>query len=237
MRNRPARRPIQSASLAGSADRPGRRQRFRRDLAIGVALQIVALTSGFGALPHAPFLTASIGVVAFPVPSLLMVAVKVPWSIALALGIPAQTWAWLRLVKWLESRRVSLSMAVFVVTWSMVSFTSLTSMLGTGDPARQSTCDDVYTALSDEAKRELVTAIRNEGGGMCGAMSTSEVVSCLLGRHTDEDNPRNRKQAAYTAGPPAACQVQIEAEDARTIRFSQPTDASGAIRSHSIRVD
>lgn len=103
--------------------------------------------------------------------------------------------------------------------------------------ARQSVCDAHLVMLAEEAAEELKTVMLPAHDGFCHEIEAEGVSRCLLRRHVDEDNPRNRNQAAYTVGPIDSCQVRIEADGPRAIRFSQIPAAGAPLRTLVVRVD
>lgn len=92
-------------------------------------------------------------------------------------------------------------------------------------------CDNIYVALNGTlaGESELPT----------GVHSAAQALALVLERHTDETNPRNRAQRAFTSAavtPAAACQVQLEAFRADGMRFSQFPRKDRPLRTFSIRL-
>ena len=103
--------------------------------------------------------------------------------------------------------------------------------------ARQSVCDARFVALKEETVDELKTTMLPARDGFCQEIEAEGVSRCLLRRHTAEDNPRNRNQAAYTVGPIDSCQVRIEADGPRAIRLSQIPAPGAPLRTFSVRLE
>ena len=109
---------------------------------------------------------------------------------------------------------------------------AIPQLLGAREKARIATCDNIFVALNSEVGCEGPVDIT--GGGLCGD-TADEVVSCILNNHTNEDNPRNRAQRAYTGDPdPAPCQVSIQAGGEDSILFSQVPKEGLPVRTFSI---
>ena len=100
---------------------------------------------------------------------------------------------------------------------------------------RGEVCDRLFTALMDETHAELGTALGSRTDGTCHEPEVGGSVRCLVSRHADEDNPRNRALGAYTTGPIHSCQVLVEPVGPRAIRFSQVREIGAATRTFSIR--
>jgi hypothetical protein len=103
--------------------------------------------------------------------------------------------------------------------------------------ARVAACDRLFVALRDEAAVELGTAVGRRTDGSCNEIDVDGVVRCLVRRHLDDDNPRNRNLRAYTTGPIESCQVRVEADGPGAIRFSQVVVVGAATRTFSVRVE
>ncbi|MFN7953390.1 MAG: hypothetical protein U0610_16820 [bacterium] len=103
--------------------------------------------------------------------------------------------------------------------------------------ARQSACDAHLVVLAEEVAEELKTVVLPARDGFCHEVEATGVIRCLLRRHVDEDNPRNRNQAAYTAGPIDSCQVRVEADGPRAIRLSQIPLPGAPMRTLVVRVE
>ncbi len=84
--------------------------------------------------------------------------------------------------------------------------------------------------------------MRGSVSNACGTEGTiGNFVECLLSHHTDEDNPRNRNQRAFTEAPitsAESCQVSLEAVGTNGIRFSQyVTPESTRSRTFSVTIN
>lgn len=98
-------------------------------------------------------------------------------------------------------------------------------------------CDVRLAELQDEARAALEAARRAVARDICKAIDAADVVRCLVRARAYVDNPRNRGQHMYTTGPIDSCQVRIEADGPRAIRFTQVRAPGSPLRTFSIRVD
>ncbi len=116
---------------------------------------------------------------------------------------------------------------------------AIPQLLGAREKARNATCDNLYVALNGEAANEL-DSVLNGGSTRCNSTGTSaEVVKCLLSHHVDEDNPRNRNQKAYVAGPGAgdSCQVSVSSLGQRGVLFEQVSSQGRSARTFHVMLD
>ena len=101
--------------------------------------------------------------------------------------------------------------------------------------AQRFACKNIFVALSNGFSRE--TPAPSEA--FYGGTAALEVVRLAVDKHQDEDNPRNRKQRAYTSAPitPAdAWQVRIEAAGVDRLLFAQYPAADEPLRTFSIAI-
>ncbi len=131
---------------------------------------------------------------------------------------------------------------VVIAIIGILSAIAIPQLLGARDKARTATCDDMFTALSGEVANELDFAIHGGSGG-CLVGSNAGVLACVLAKHSDEDNPRNRNQKAFTTAsnsntpPQDPCQVGLVAVSTNGIVFTQTPLVVGSFRTMRIRVD
>ncbi len=135
-----------------------------------------------------------------------------------------------------------IELLVVIAIIGILAAIAIPQLLGARDKARNSTCDDMFKALSGEVANELDGA-KNGGTGECQVSTNVGVLACVLGKHTDEDNPRNRNQRAYTtaadsnSAPADTCQVGLVTVSSNGIVFTQRPQQLSATRSFRVRID
>lgn len=129
---------------------------------------------------------------------------------------------------------------VVIAIIGILAAIAIPQLLGARDKARTATCDDTFKALSGEVANELDGALNSGPGGtqLCGTTSNAGVIACVLGLHSEERNPRNRNQLAYTINTtPTSCQVALAALSTNGVTFTQQPDKGGATRTFSIAIN
>ena len=125
---------------------------------------------------------------------------------------------------------------VVIAIIGILAAIAIPQLLGARDKARNATCDDTFKSLSGEVANELDGAL-NGGTGHCATTQNSGVIACVIFQHTDEDNPRNRNQQAYTVASPTSCQVQLTTLSTNGVTFTQQPDKGGATRTFSVAIN
>ncbi|MFN7954204.1 MAG: prepilin-type N-terminal cleavage/methylation domain-containing protein [bacterium] len=135
-----------------------------------------------------------------------------------------------------------IELLVVIAIIGILAAIAIPQLLGARDKARNATCDDMFKALNGEVANELDAAM-NGATGECAVGSNSGVVACVLAKHVDEDNPRNRNQRAFTTAsdsntPPSdTCQVGLVTVSSNGIVFTQTPQVNGVFRTFRVRLD
>lgn len=129
---------------------------------------------------------------------------------------------------------------VVIAIIGILAAIAVPQLLGARDKARTATCDDTFKSLASEVGNELDGALNSGVGGTehCGTTTNSGVIACVIHYHSEEPNPRNRLQSAFTVSPtPSPCQVLMTTVSTNGVMFSQQVDAGGPTRTFSIAIN
>ena len=129
-----------------------------------------------------------------------------------------------------------IELLVVIAIIGILAAIAVPQLLGARLKAQNATCDDTFKSLSGEVANELDGAM-NGGTGNCRVTTNSGVITCVLNKHSEEDNPRNRNQRAFTSATPGNCQVQLTTLSTNGVTFAQQPVAGGATRTFTVRVN
>ena len=106
-----------------------------------------------------------------------------------------------------------IELLVVIAIVGILTAIAVPMLLGAREKARVASCDAAYVALDGEIANEMEDVLEG-GDAQCGT-SLFSLVPCVVVRHLDDVNPRNRAQPLYVASgvfTPATqpCQVLIE---------------------------
>lgn len=123
----------------------------------------------------------------------------------------------------------ALEMLVVVAILLIIAAIGVPQLMRARTNAQNRTCDSIYKALNGEISNEMNKVLLQGVATSCGTGPGSDPAAaardCVLGRHTKENNPRNKSQRAYTTSnvdtDPTSCQVQLTATGTNTVVFTQ----------------
>ena len=129
-----------------------------------------------------------------------------------------------------------IELLVVIAIIGILAAIAVPQLLGARLKAQNATCDDTFKSLAGEVANELDGAM-NGGTGNCRVSTNAGVITCVLAKHADEDNPRNRNQRAFTSAAPSTCQVQLTTLSTNGVTFTQRPAVGGATRTFAVQVN
>jgi prepilin-type N-terminal cleavage/methylation domain-containing protein len=129
-----------------------------------------------------------------------------------------------------------IELLVVIAIIGILAAIAVPQLLGARDKAKTATCDDTFKSLAGEVGNELDGAL-NGGTGRCGVSTNAGVITCVLGKHVAEDNPRNRNQRAFTSATAGTCQVQLTILNTNGVTFTQTPTSGGLARTFAVKID
>ncbi len=122
-----------------------------------------------------------------------------------------------------------IELLVVIAIVGIIAAIAIPQLIKSRENAANRSCDATYKALNGEISNEMNKVLLQGIPTSCGtgpsANPAQDAVTCVLGRHTMELNPRNRRIRAYTSGvvdtDANSCQVQISASATNTALFTQ----------------
>ena len=171
------------------------------------------------------------------------VSAVVRWTV-LSCALIFNAWIWGAAIDALRGRRVTGIGPFGVLEWTVL-LTAVGIPLAVVAPgltsARQKAtaadCDNVYVALKREVAGEIDHLLNSTDTGTCDGTNTQDVIACVVARHQEATNPRNRAQPAYTSGEPDPCQVQVVALGHDAILFRQQAHRRFEPRTFRVQIE